>query len=88
MCAPSDGIDDIDDLMDEFGAHIVTGLSELLAGANLSGCLNVAMVWCQGQGFDSVAEIKEVGEEQAFMDALKLKPGKAKLLLKRISELG
>ena len=41
---------------------------------------------CDEQGYDSVAEVKEAQEEGALVEALHLKPGKAKLLLKRIGE--
>jgi len=88
MPAPADDFGSVDDLMDEFGTHAIDGLSALLAAVNLSDSLDAAATWCKEQGLEAVTEIKEIKEEEAFVDALKLKPGKAKLLLKRISEIG
>ena len=46
--------------------------------------VHVLVAWCEKQGYDSVAEIVETGEQGVLVEALQLKPGKAKLLLGRI----
>ena len=44
-----------------------------------------ATAWCEAEGAESVADIKEVGEGAAFVDALgELKPIKKKKLLLRL----
>ena len=60
------------------------GLQELLDGCGLGGSYAAALAWCEKQGYDSVAEIVETGEQGVLVEALQLKPGKAKLLLGRM----
>ena len=64
------------------------GLQELLDGCGLGGSYAAALAWCEKQGYDSVAEIVETGEQGVLVEALQLKPGKAKLLLGRIRPRG
>jgi hypothetical protein len=64
----------------------VEGLAALLESCKLEYLLDAAVAWCNEQGHDSVGELKEVGDEEAFVNELQLKPGKAKLLLKRLGE--
>jgi len=64
----------------------INGLSELLDGLKLSESIATASAWCKEQGVDSVAELKEAEMEGQLVEALNLKPAKAKLLLKRIAE--
>ena len=61
-------------------------LMDLLRNAGLGDKVTAAETWCEEQGLDSLAEIKEVKEEEALVAALQLKPGKAKLLLGRIAQ--
>lgn len=64
----------------------VSGLSALLTGLNLEDKLARAQEWCQEQGIDSIAELREVNMASDMAAALGLKPAKMKLLLKRIDE--
>ena len=66
------------------GGWQCAGLQELLDGCGLGGSYAAALAWCEKQGYDSVAEIVETGEQGVLVEALQLKPGKAKLLLGRI----
>ena len=61
-------------------------MRELLEKLNLSDYVSAAFAWCAEQGLDSVSEIKEAEMEQDFVDALELKPGKAKILRKRFAD--
>ena len=65
-------------------ASSVEGLRELFQELKLEEKLKEAVAWCDAQGFDSVAEVKEAEEAAALVQALQLKPGKAKLLLKKL----
>ena len=62
------------------------GLRELLDGLSLSDLLPMASTWCKEQGLDSLDELREAEMEAELVDALGLKPGKAKILLKRLKE--
>ena len=61
------------------------GLQELLDGCGLGGSYAAALAWCEEQGYESLAEVVETGEQDVFVAALQLKPGKAKLLRGRIA---
>ena len=63
----------------------VAGLETLLAGCNLSDSVDAALAWCEAQGVDSIAMLREVEMEQDLASALGLKPAKAKQLIKRIA---
>jgi len=69
-----------------FGECPVEGLEVLLTGCRLTPHLPEAAAWFDEQGLDSVAEMRKVGMESAFVDALGLKPGKAKSLLLDIAD--
>ena len=62
----------------------VAGLSALLDGLGLSDQLPAAAAWCEANGADSVAAIVEVEMVAEFVEALALKPVKAKQVVKRI----
>ena len=66
----------------------VAGLRVLLFArdVNLGGKYEAALAWCEEQGYDSIAMLKELGVEDELVAALQLKPGKAKQLRKRIAE--
>ena len=46
----------------------------------------MAVTWCNEQGYDSIDEIIETNSAAEFVDALRLKPGKHKLLLMKLQE--
>ena len=66
----------------------IEGLAMLLDGLKLGEHCAALVVWCDEQGFESVAEIRELGvEHKIVMDmisSLKLKPAKAALLTGRL----
>jgi hypothetical protein len=66
----------------------VAGLRVLLFArdVNLGGKYEAALAWCEEQGCDSIAMLKELGMEDELVAALQLKPAKAKQLRKRIAE--
>ena len=66
----------------------VAGLSSLLTGCNLQDKLAEAAKWCQEQGVDSVAQLKELPEwaDKLISSLDGLPPFKAALLKKRIVE--
>jgi len=64
----------------------VGGLRELLEGLKLSDSLPAASAWCREQGVDTLAELREAEMELELVEALALKPGKAKILLKRLQD--
>jgi len=76
-------------LVDENPIHeIPAGLEELLDGLKLQAKLPAAAAWFAAQGLDSIDELRELEDptfEANFAASLKLKPGREKLLLKRLS---
>lgn len=66
-------------------ASEVAGLIDLLESCGLLDKLPEAIAWCYAHGADSIAEIKAVKMESNFVQALDLKPVKAKLMLTRLS---
>ena len=70
------------------GADSLGGLRQLLDECNLSGDANAAsaLAWCGEMGFDHVDEIVKTGMGDEFAAALKLKPGKKKLVLLTMDE--
>lgn len=65
-------------------------LHELVAGLRIGeeatrDVLCAAGAWCAAQGLDSVGELLEVGAADELVQALPLKPGKARLLSKRLA---
>ena len=67
-------------------AREVEGLAELLDGLKLSDKLDAARAWFAEQGIDTMAELKEAEMVGDLADAIKLKPAKKKLLMKRMSD--
>lgn len=65
-----------------------TTVSELLEACNLQDKAAAGLAWCEEQGVDSLAMLKEVELEHAFADALELKPAKRVQLLKRLTTIG
>ena len=55
-------------------------LEDLLSTRNLTVKLEEAVGWFDRQGYESIDEMLEAKEEQQFISALQIKPGKAKLL--------
>ena len=70
--------------LDEESAQAWKGLAALLDGLGLSDQLPAAAAWCEANGADSVAAIVEVEMVAEFVEALALKPVKAKQVVKRI----
>ena len=68
-------------------ADDVEGLSALLKETRLTDKMKAATAWCNEQGFDAVDEILKTNMDEEFVTALKLKPGKCKLLLTELSRL-
>ena len=68
-------------------ADDVEGLSALLKETRLADKMKAATAWCNEQGFDAVDEILKTNMDEEFVTALKLKPGKRKLLLTELSRL-
>ena len=60
--------------------------AKLMEDINLAAYLPAAIAWCDEQGVDSVSELKEVQMEEDLVNHLNIKPAKAKLMLKRITE--
>ena len=48
------------------------------------GTAEAAAAWCDEQGVDSLAELREAEMEEELIAALPLKPAKAKILRKRL----
>eukprot|EP00962_Isochrysis_galbana_P043677 scaffold16716_cov134-Isochrysis_galbana.AAC.11 len=70
---------------------LATDVQQILAKRGLNAWLNLALQWCDSQGFESIAEVCEAEEEVTMVAALDIKPGKAKLLiqdLRRTSGMG
>ena len=67
----------------------IEGLAVLLDGLQLGEHCAALVAWCDEQGFESVAEIRELGvDHKIVMDmisSLKLKPAKAALLTGRLN---
>ena len=61
------------------------GLPQLLEDAGVADWLPAARAWCEKQGYDSVAEIKETGAGGELAAALGLKPGKQRLVQGRVA---
>ena len=68
------------------GEEEITGLREVLRAAKLSEREADAVAWFREQGIESIAELKDAEIEAEFAQALRLKPSKAKIFLKRIAE--
>jgi hypothetical protein len=62
----------------------VEGLAALLASCKLENLLDTATRWCDEQGYRSVTEIKECGDEDELLRMLQLKPGMQKMVYKRL----
>jgi len=72
-------------------ALLSTTLRTLIEGLRLGpgateSALHSATLWCDQQGFEDSSELLEVGAEEELVAALGLKPGKARLLVKRLAE--
>ena len=67
------------------GSERIAGLRAALAGAKLVEREADAIAWFESQGLDSIADLCEAEMENDLVVALKLKPGKAKILLKHVS---
>ena len=65
----------------------VAGLRALLEGLKLASHMDMANNWCKEQGLESVAEVKEAEMGKELAEAMQLKPGKVKLLVKRWAEI-
>ena len=65
---------------DSAGASLQTSLHELLGISNLASKLEEALSWFTEHDYESIEQMLEAGTEQEFVNALQLKPGKAKLL--------
>jgi len=76
---------DVDD------GELQQSLRELLGGLKLkSKALDTALTqgleWCREEGYESIAMIQEVHEEEPLLRAMQLKPGQVKVLQKRLAE--
>ena len=64
----------------------VIGLRQVLVAAKLRDREAEAVAWFEEQGIDSIDELRKAEMEKDLVEALKLKPGKAKVLLKDIGQ--
>ena len=65
--------------------HLIESLR--LGPEETTEALSAARAWCASEGFDDASEVREVGAESELVAALHLKPGKARLLRKRLDDL-
>jgi hypothetical protein len=80
-------LDEVEKDEDALSAKLLHQLKELLKGIHQLSSLGAATQWFEDQGLSSLAEVKEIKIEKDLVEALQLKPGKATLMLKRISDL-
>ena len=59
-------------------------LREVLGGCHVAGSVGAALAWCEAQGVDDLAMLREVQLEEALVAALALKPAKATQVLMRL----
>ena len=64
----------------------IAGLTELMHAVKMDAKLEDAEKWCEEMGAESVGEIGEADMIGEFIEALGLKPIKAKLLRQKLEE--
>jgi hypothetical protein len=80
----------VDPLLDP-AAQLSASIAYLIEGLQMgpqetSRVMAAASAWCEEQGLSSLSEIGEVMVEHELTDALRLKPGRGRLLYKRLCD--